>query len=164
MAEVAKQLEDYRTIFPDHVVTRIVLSVGTNDLRNGKLTHDVLKGQFKHLCTRIRNIYPDSRIFFQSLLPLPLRHDNDWETNKRVMDLNNIIFRECSFRKFYFIDAFYDFCMFNRRFNEPFSRYSKLFEENGIHPNSKVGMGILARKYIFALHKFGKQFHPCIFQ
>ena len=164
MKDVTKQLEEHKARFPEREVVKIIISVGTNDLRNENVTRDVLKGQFKHLCTNIKRIYPNSRVFFQSLLPLPLKHQSDWSTNRRVIDLNNIIFRECSYRNFYFIDVFFSFCKYSKKHNEPISRFDRNFEENGIHPNSGIGMGILARNYIFALHKFGKQFHPCIFQ
>ena len=164
MKDVMEQLEGYRAANPDNVVTKIIISVGTNDIRNNRINLNQFRGQFKLLCRSVSELYPTSIVFFQSLLPLPLEHDKDFDTNRRVININRIIYYSCKYWKFYYIDTFYPFCKFNRRFNEPNSRFDKLFEVNGIHPNKEIGIGVLARMYIWALHSFRRNFDPYIFQ
>ena len=160
--KVKKQITEYGAAHPGNEVLKVIISVGTNDIRNAQQGIDHLRGPFKDLCNTVNDIYPNSRIYFQSLLPLPLRHDNDWETNTRVMQFNRIIYNECTFRHFYFIDAFFPFCKFNRRYNQPYSRFDRLFDVGGIHPNPQLGLGVLARMYIRVIHS--KYFNPYIFQ
>ena len=137
------------------------MSVGTNDLRK---CHDpgLLRGPLKQLSEKISILFPNARVFYQSLLPLPLKDKKDFTTNEKVRNMNRIIFNECIFRRFYYIDAFYPFTRFDRMWDEPFARFDKLFESRGIHPNPEKGMGVLARFYIRALHS--KFFNPKVFQ
>lgn len=162
ISKVKKQLEDYRASHPNHDVMKIIVSVGTNDIRYCENGVEHLSGPFKDLCNTIRKLYPNSSVFFQSLLPLPNKDVNDWKTNKRVLNFNRLIWNACVYMRFYFIDAFFPFCKYNRRYNQPHSRFDKLFEVNGIHPNREIGMGVLARMYIRALHS--KYFDPNTFQ
>ncbi len=99
---------------------------------------------------------------FQSLLPLPIKTENDWLTNRRIIDFNRILFNECIFRRFYFIEVFRPFTKFKRAQNEPIKRFDPLFEKTGIHPNIERGMGVLARFYIRAIHS--KYFNPFVYQ
>ena len=162
ISKVIKQLEDYRKDYPENEVLKIVVSVGTNDIRNCVNGIKHLSGPFKALCHTIRELYPNSRIYFQSLLPLPLKGLNDWDTNKMVMDFNRMIWNECTYRRFHFIDAFFPFIKFNRKHNEPYRRFDNFFEDRGIHPSPDKGMGVLARKYIRALHS--NYFNPLVYQ
>ncbi len=161
MDRVQKQLEDYAANNPGTEVIKVIVSVGTNDIRNCK-DISILRGPLKELCKKIETLFPRSKVFFQSLLPLPLKNDKDWSTNRRVQDFNRIIFNECVYRRYHFIEVFYPFTKFRRQRNEPVSRFDRLFERGGIHPNPERGMGVLARFYIRALHS--KFFNPCVFQ
>ena len=143
-------------------VTKIFVSVGTNDIRHID-TPLSLKNPFKFLFHKLKESFPESKIYFQSLLPLPCRSDRDWDTNTRVLETCKIIINECSYHKFYYIDAFHRFAIpFNaRRQDDPRCRNEKLFEKSGIHPNVLRGMGALARLYIKALRS--SYFNPfCI--
>ena len=162
IAKVAKQLEDFVVSNPDTDVAKIIISVGTNDIRNCKNGIDHLRGPFKELCNTITKLFPTSKVFFQSLLPLPVKHRYDWDTNDIVIDFNWIIYNECKYRRFYYIDAFGQFIKFYRKGDEPITRFDKLFEKNGIHPNPEKGMGVLARMYIRAFHS--NSFSPFVFQ
>ena len=162
MDKVQKQLEDYKASNPGKDVTKIIVSVGTNDIRNCINGVNHLRGPLKNLCTKITDLYPGSAVYFQALLPLPLKDLQDTRTNRTVLDFNRLIYNECKYRHFYLIEAFFPFCKFSRRRNEPHSRFDKLFERGGIHPNPEKGMGVLARMYIRALHS--KYFNPCVFQ
>ena len=161
--KVRQQLMDFVKSNPDTDVTKIIISVGTNDIRNCKNGINHLRGPLKELCNTISELFPNStKVFFQSLLPLPLKHENDWYTNDIVIDFNWLIYNECIHRQFYYIDAFGPFTKFSRKVDEPFTRFDNLFEINGIHPNSTKGMGVLARMYIRAFHS--KYFNPMVFQ
>ncbi len=135
--------------------------MGTNDIRNCRDINS-LKAPLKNLCKSIDDIYPNSKIFFQSLIPLPIKNDKDWLTNSRVQDFNRIIFNECVYRRYYFIDVFIPLTKFKRQRYEPIRRFDKLFERNGIHLNDDCGMGVLARFYIRAIHS--KFFNPYVYQ
>lgn len=162
MSDVMKQLEDYKTANPNNVVNKIIISVGTNDIRNNRINNSQFKGQFKVLCKFVGELFPDSVIFFQTLLPLPLSHDKDFSTNRRIDDINRMIYHSCRFYQFYLVNAFHQFLKFNRKFKEPIQRFDKLFENGGIHPNTSSGMGVLARLYIGALHRYRRNFNPLI--
>ena len=161
MDKVQEQLDHYAKANPNSVVKKIIISVGTNDIRNCRDLNS-LRGPFKNLCKKIDDIYPNSKVFFQSLLPLPVKNDQDWLTNRRVQDFNRIIFNECVFRRYHYIDVFYPLTKFRRQRYEPVKRFDKLFESKGIHLNKERGLGVLARFYIRALHS--KFFNPCVFQ
>ena len=161
MDKVQEQLTKYAAANPGVVVTKIIVSVGTNDLRNVK-DINLLRGPLKVLCTKIKSLYPNSKVYFQSLLPLPIKDESDWLTNRRILDFNSILFKECVFRRFYFMDVFYPFTKFKRAPNEPIRRFDPLFEKNGIHPNKERGLGVLARFYIRAIHS--KYFNPFVYQ
>ena len=161
MDKVQKQLEDYCTAHPDVHVEKLLISVGTNDIRRvGDI--GILRGPVKQLFGKIGHLFPNCKVYVQSLLPLPLQNDNDKFTNKRVLDFNRILFNECVFRRFFFMDVFYPFTKFKRARSEPVKRFDPLFENNGIHPNPQKGMGVLARIYIRAIHS--KYFNPHIYQ
>ena len=159
---VRKQLEKYARSHLDTQVNKLIISVGTNDIRNARNGINHLRGPLKELCTTIKDLFPHAKVFFQSLLPLPLKHSRDWLTNTTVIEFNWLIYNECSFRHFYYIDAFNNFSKFNRNRNDPPTRFDEFFEINGIHPNPKRGMGVLARLYLRALHS--RYFNPFVFQ
>ena len=161
MEEVCQQLEKFFAANPDVCVDKLFVSVGTNDLRRCFNGPNHLKGPLKHLSTTIKKLSSDSKVFFQSLLPLPLNNPGDWETNANICDLNIILYENCIYNRFYYIDAYVPFCNV-RRWGRPDSRKEKLFEKNGIHPSPEKGMGVLAKLYIRALHS--KFFEPFVFQ
>ena len=161
---VCKQLEEYAEANPNTKVNKLCISVGTNDLRKCHNGVEHLKGPLKKLCVVIRQLYPNSKVFFQTLLPLPLKFEQDWKTNHTIWEFNRMIYNECIYRKFYIIDAFPYFTA-ERQWGKPhIIRFDPLFEENGIHPSNVVGggMGILARLYLRALHS--KYFNPYWYQ
>ena len=161
MNMVQKQLEDYAAANTDVAVDKIILSVGTNDIRNVQ-DLNLLRGPLKELCSKVNTLFPNSKVHFQSLLPLPIKNERDWLTNRRIIDFNRILYNECIFRRFFLIDVFYPFTKFRRALNEPVKRFDPLFEKNGIHPNIDRGMGVLARFYIRAIHS--KYFNPLVYQ
>jgi len=160
--KVAKQLEDYVSKNKDVVVEKVCISVGTNDIRNCHNGVNHLMGPFKQFCQKIVDLFPDSKVFFQTLLPLPCGGNGDWKTNSKVIRFNQIIFNECVFRRFYIIDAFNSFTLpvWNRW--SPHIRNDRLFSGSNIHPSDNRGNGVLARLYIRVLHS--RYFNPNVFQ
>ena len=162
IGQVMEQLENFCCGHREIVVDKLIVSVGTNDIRNCVNGIDHLRGPFKQLCSRIKDLFPTTRVYFQSLLPLPLYHQHDWNTNRNVLALNRVIYFECIYRNFYYIDAFVPFSMHWRPYSGPRIRKDYLFEAGGIHPITNGGMGVLAGLYRRALHS--KYFNPRVFQ
>ena len=144
----------------DIVVKKLIISVGTNDIRYCRTGVGHLKGPLRKLCDTISNISPSTKVFFQSLMPLPLKHRNDFSTPQNILNMNYIIYNCCAFRRFHYIDAISDF-LYPPRFGVPQLRNEYLFNTDDIHPNHK-GIVILAKKYKFALHSM--YFDPMIYQ
>lgn len=159
--DVCRQVENFFAANPDVCVDKLFVSVGTNDLRKCHNGINHLKGPLKHLSRTIKKLSPDSKVFFQSLLPLPMRSSNDWETNAKICDFNIILYENCMYNRFYYIDAYMPFCNGRKR-GSPDTRKEKLFDAGDIHPSKKKGMGVLARLYIRALHSH--YFDPYVFQ
>lgn len=164
MHHVMGQLRSFREKNTDVLVEKMFISVGTNDIRycNNGVSH--LSGKLKSLCSLIRELYPESKVYFQSLIPLPCIHKEDWLTNSNVIDFNSMIFNECKFRRFYILDAFSAFRDHNRPkyHSNPELRNSLLFNGRDIHPSARKGMGVLAKLYLRALHS--RHFDPFIWQ
>ena len=57
---------------PNVLIEKFLISVGTNDIRHCREGISHLKGPLKQLCKTIKDLAPSSKVFFQSLLPLPL--------------------------------------------------------------------------------------------
>ena len=162
MHQVIKQLEDYAKDHTDHVIVeKVLVSVGTNDIRNCHNGVEHLKGKFKALCGKIAELYPNSRVYFQSLIPLPCLSQFDWISNSNVLEFNKLLFYECTYRKFNILSAFSCFSV-PWDGATPNIRNNRLFIGNDIHPSTKRGMGVLAKLYIRAIHS--KYFDPFILQ
>ncbi len=158
---VMGQLKGFATSNTDTVVDKICVSVGTNDIRYCKdFSH--LKLKLKSLCSLINEMFPKSKVYFQTLIPLPCLHGNDWNTNRKVLDFNKIIINECIFRRYHVIDAFTAFVAPRRYRFSPELRNPLLFSCLDIHPSEHRGMGALAKLYIRAVHN--KSFDQFIFQ
>ena len=162
ISKVLKQVEDFAGSNTDIIVDRLLISVGTNDIRHCQDGVDHLRGPLKQMCSRIRELYPNTKIYFQNLLPLPCHDDNDWNTNQNVIYFNRILYNECVYRRFYYIQAFEEFILPWWNYWSPHIRNDSFFEGNGIHPSLNRGIAKLAKLYKYALHS--KSFHPLIFQ
>ena len=140
---------------PDYAITKLIISVGTNDVRYCRSKEDckAVKPTLKVLMQRVKALLPDCKIWFQSLLPIV---DGREFTTRNVCEMNSILFELCVKNGMYFIDAFNPF--FDVRGN----RNDRLFKEldpkkPDIHPNSR-GLGVLARCYIFVIRN--NKFNP----
>ncbi len=148
---VIGQLKAYAAANGSTVVDKVLVSVGTNDIRYCQNVGE-LRPKLKSLCSYINELFPCSKVYFQLLIPLPCKHDNDWITNRKVLDFNRIIINECIFRKFHTLDAFSVFCSPYYHPRYPHLRNNRLFNGSDIHPSKLRGLGALARVYLRALH------------
>ena len=164
MHQVMGQLRKFSAENENVVVDKLFISVGTNDIRYCRDGIKHLNGKFKSLCSMIKELFPNSKIFFQSLIPLPCLHGGDWITNSNVINFNSMVFNECKFRRFHILDAFSAFRDPHRVKFAPYPelRNSSLFVGNDIHPSVRRGMGVLARIYLRAIHS--RFFDPLIWQ
>ena len=165
MHQVMGQLGKFHEFNKNIIVEKLFISVGTNDIRYCRdkgVSH--LLGKLKSLCALIKDLFPDCKVYFQSLIPLPCLHERDWLTNSNVIDFNSLIFNECKFRRFHIIDAFSAFRDPQRVQYAPYPelRNHVLFEGHDIHPSARRGMGVLARLYLRALHS--RYFDPFVWQ
>ncbi len=159
--QVVGQLKTFAAANHDVNVDKICVSVGTNDIRYCTNVEE-LRPKLKQLCSIIREKFPNSKVYFQLLLPLPCRHQNDWITNQKVIDFNRIIVNECIFRRYHVLDAFAAFRSPYVDPRTPELRNARLFIGSDIHPSKSRGMGVLARLYLRALHS--RYFNPFMFQ
>ena len=93
ISDVVQQLENFYITNTD-IVDKIFICVGTNDIRNCKsngVSH--LKAPLIDLIKGVKFLYKGVRIWFQSLVPLPIQHKS---TACNVMGYNNILFDICS--------------------------------------------------------------------
>ena len=114
-----------------------------------------LKGAMFKLIRALKTVFVGAKIFFQSLLSLPITYENYKYIARNILVFNNLIFHACSHERVYIINVFNDFLKGNVR--NPY-----LFPVNlrDIHPNRR-GLGILARAYISRIHS--KFFDPFSF-
>ena len=159
--DTCHQIEGFFTANPDVFVDKLFVSVGTNDIRNCHNGVYHLKGPLKQLSKTIKNLSPGSRVFFQSLLPLPVRGSDDWETNAKICEFNIVLYDNCTYNRYFYIDAYVPFRNARKR-GYPDTRKDKFFEVGDIHPSKNKGMGVLASLYIRAIHS--RYFNPYIFQ
>ena len=130
-----------------YLVEQVFVSVGTNDIRNcadGRVNN--FKGELFKLVRYIKDTFPRAKIFFQSLLPLPVTHYNRRYVIRNILDFNRLIFHVCSHERVFMLDVFRSFLF--KGFRNPW-----LFPNNvnDIHPNNK-GLGVLAKFYIDRIH------------
>ena len=128
------------------------VSVGTNDIRYCRNGISHLKGELFRLVRVIKYCFPSTKIYIQSLIPLPITHDNSRLIVRNVLEFNKIIFHVCFHERAFMIDVFKSFLY--RGYRNPFLFPNSV---NDIHPN-KRGLGVLARRYIDIIHS--RHFDP----
>ena len=67
-ADIVKFVEDH----PEYVVAKLIVSVGTNDIRycRSKADCKAVKPTLRVFMEKVRKLLPDCKIWFQSLLPI----------------------------------------------------------------------------------------------
>ena len=155
---VETSIKNYVAENPNVEIEKILISVGTNDIRYCPEGVGHLKGPLKYLTNTIKELCPRSKIYFQSLIPLPLYNNkNAPQIIKNILNFNQIIMNVCLYERCYYINVFNQLLDNRGQF-----RNNYLFKGNGdIHLNDR-GMGILARNYIIAIHS--NWFNPTVYQ
>ena len=135
-----------------YLIKQIFISVGTNDIRNCKNGIMHLKGELFNLVRTIKHLFPTAKLYMQSLLLLPVTHDNRSYVVENVLNFNKMIYHVCVHERVYMIDIFRTFLFRGYRHHMLFPN-----NVNDIHPNRR-GLGVLARKYIDIIHS--RHFDP----
>ena len=151
-------IKKYVTENPNVEIEKIIISVGTNDIRHCPEGVGHLKGPLKYLAKTIKELSPKSKVYFQSLIPLPLLNNKHApQIVSNILYFNKIVRNLCVYERFYYINVFNQLLDHRGQF-----RNDSLFKKNGdIHLNDR-GMGILARHYIVAIHS--NWFNPSVYQ
>ena len=133
------------------IVEKLIISVGTNDIRYCYNGIEHLKGPIKKLFKKVKELCPRTKVYIQSLIPLPVIHRN---IVHNVVCFNNLLINCCAFEHFYYLDVISNFLDERGMF-----RSKALFNSSvkDIHPNNRE-MGVLAKYYIYVIHN--KRFNP----
>ena len=143
-------------------IDKIIMSLGTNDIRNIRDTSN-LEEPLKDLLETTKNNYPHAELYIQSMLPIKL---NSWwcEDNKNVVDncysFNRLLFKMCKKYNLYYIDMFKDFLSLGK----PGERDVRmdLYGQDKVHLSRK-GVAVLARRFIYIINKDTLEFRPTKF-
>ena len=152
--DVLLSIDDFCSNANNHQykINQVFVSVGTNDIRYCRNGVSHLKGELFSLVRKIKQSFPNAKLFLQSLLPLPITYSNKRYIIRNVCDFNRIVYHVCSHEKVHMLNVFSSF-LYNGYRNPalfPLTPYD-------IHPNSR-GIGILAKFYIDRIH--GRRFDP----
>ena len=151
IADVGAAIDQFYVDNDEYRIDTVFVSIGANDIRYCKeqgVKH--LRGPLINLVKKIKGLFPEVKIYLQSVIPLPIVNIF---TAKNVINLNNLIYDICCREKVYFLNVFYAFLGHHGRRN---AQYFTL-NPNNCHPN-KIGTGVLARFYIERIHS--RRFNP----
>ncbi|KAL5270218.1 hypothetical protein ACHWQZ_G001079 [Mnemiopsis leidyi] len=133
---VEKDIEDFVTANPQVGISKLFVSVGTNDMRNCQTGVKHLKKALSDLMHKIKLILPNTKIWFQSIPPI--NPNGSKFIARHVLLMNNLIFDMCSKFRLYYLDIFPVFLNWNGSINSrlfpPYDNVRKCFD---IHPNKK---------------------------
>ena len=153
--DVIQSIKDFKNNAENakYAINQEFISVGTNDIRNCNrkgVFH--LKSELFGLIHSVKNSFSNSKIYMQSLIPLPVTSINHDYTIKNVLEFNKLIYHVCTHERVFLLDVF-------RRFLFERHRNPRLFNRSitDIHPNAR-GLGVLERAYIDRIH--GGYFDP----
>ena len=159
ISQVEEQIESYFISCSDAnqtpIVDKIIVCVGTNDIRHCKengVGH--LKRPLSILMEKIKLMFPDCIVFFQSLIPLIIQNQF---TIPNVNKFNRLLFDLCSHMRVFFVNVFSYFIQFDCEKRGLFRNENLFVNSKNIHLN-KFGLSILARSYIKIIHS--NRFNP----
>ena len=137
----------------EFVIDQVFVSLGTNDIRScrreGVSRH---KDELFRLTRFIKDMFPYAKLFFQSLIPLPITYENAPYIARNILRFNDMLYEVCSMSVYLYLMYFAYFLLGRYRNPELFP-----LGFHDIHPN-KRGLGLLAREYIMRIHC--KHFDP----
>ena len=161
ISDIKNNLLQFKESENPNPIENIIFSVGTNDIRNINDVR-VLEEPLKDLFTTAKEAYPESKIYFQNLLPIRLKNyycQDNINTVNKVYEFNRLLFRLCKSFEVYYIDVFKLF-LNNKNPGERDIRQD-LYKDD-VHLNYK-GIGVLARKLIYIINRHSQDFHPSRF-
>ena len=156
--KIPDAIESLDMFYKDHankeiIIDQVFISIGTIDIRHSRREGvGKFKSKLFKLIRRIKELFPRAKIFFQSLIPLPITRENESYVARNLLQFNSMLFDVSKHEKVYMFDVFGMFLL-------GIYRNPRLFPEGyrDIHPN-KRGLGLLAREYIKRIHC--KNFDP----
>ena len=157
ISQVQNSIENFASEHEDLVVEKLFLNFGTNDIRHCRSGVNHLKSHVISVIKKAKELFPTSKIFVQSLIPLP--PNGNPAACRNVTQMNSIIYDVCSRYHVLYLDVFWDFLTYSGfRSTELFPTKKNIITGlYDIHPNSR-GMGVLAKNYIFLIHS--RRFNP----
>ncbi len=157
ISAIQRSLEDFHSSNPSVQVKKLFLSFGANDIRHCERGIRHLKNAVGDLMKTAKKLFPDAKIWVQSIPPV---HPNGASHIPRnVMAMNKLLFDCCSRYKLFYLDVFWAFLdRFGRRNDRLFPKFDSAKGYYDIHPSPRAGMPVLARYYICIIHS--KWFNP----
>lgn len=153
ISQVVEQIESYFLSCSDAsqtpIVEKIIVCVGTNDIRHCKengVRH--LKRPLFTLIEKMKLLYPDCPVWFQSLIPLIVQNQF---TVPNVNQFNELLFEVCSQMRIFFLNVFSNFIQFDHEKRGLFRNEHFFVHGKNIHLN-KIGLSVLARAYMKVIH------------
>ena len=131
-----------KALDPAYQVQKIFLSIGTNDIRycTGRgVGH--LRGHLKRLVKTTQGLFPEAKLFIQSVLPHQAQ--NPW-TVMNVLAMNALIKSCCYEEKVYYVNSFSDFLL-------PCGRTNTRLFVDAVHPTHR-GTALIASRIIRIIH------------
>ena len=159
--DVKANLEKFNQSNKDKDIHKIILSLGTNDIRNIKDVN-ILEEPLEDLLKSTKTIYPQAEIYVQSLLPIRLSKGYS-TANLEIVDkcysFNRLLFKECKKFNIFYVDLFKQFLTPGK----PGTRDIKddLYVDQ-VHLSNR-GVSVMARRFTYIVNKHSLLFHPTRF-
>ncbi len=156
ITDVQKKIEKFMETNTQFDIEKVILSVGTNDIRYCKSGIQHLKNSICDFMKFVKVAFPSAKIFLQSIIPLA--HNNCPYVTSNVLKMNNLLYNLCSRFHLFYLDVFGSFLnRWGYRNSYLFPEFDSAKQLFDIHPN-KRGMGVLAKHYIYLIHS--RWFNP----
>ena len=131
IVQVEKAIKDFVDDNPSYQVTKLFVSIGTNDSRYCKDGCRHLKEAVCKFMKFVKNLLPNTKIYFQSLLPIL---NGSPYTVRNVYEMNEMIYYLCSRYKLFYIDVFSSFLNpYGYRNDSLFPKYDSEKQFHDIH-------------------------------
>ena len=131
---VLKMIYDFATTDPlANDVDKVILSFGTNDIKNESRGIKYLTGHVFSIVNQVKSAFPGAKVFIQCTLPMKNLY---WYTTINFLGFNDILEEVAYKTNCYFIDCFNSFLSRDKM------DYEKSFFKDPWHLNYR-GIGIL---------------------
>lgn len=134
--DIAEMVKDfYENDEQSDDVNKIILSLGTNDIKFASNGVNKFRRSIIELVRSIKSMFPGALIYIQCVLPMKLRFHY---TARNVLQFNNILYNICTMERCLYIDCFRDFI------DQAGFDYNKNLYKDNLHLNRR-GIGVLCR-------------------